>query len=181
MNKIYGYVAMARLPFHLVGILPFVLGTVIAYKQRGMFQPLHFILGVLGSIFIMLATYYGGEYWDYREDFLSKEGGESKFAGGSGIIPRGILPRKFALYASIISLCITAVIGLILHFLLHAGKLTLPLGTVGALGGFLYSAQPVRWVKRGIEEIWIAFCYGWLTVAVGYYLQTGNFRLPYIG
>jgi 1,4-dihydroxy-2-naphthoate octaprenyltransferase len=30
----------------------------------------------------------------------------------------------------------------------------------------------VRWVSRGWGEIWIAFCYGWLPVAVGYYLQT---------
>jgi 1,4-dihydroxy-2-naphthoate octaprenyltransferase len=27
-------------------------------------------------------------------------------------------------------------------------------------------------VSRGWGEIWIAFCYGWLPVAVGYYLQT---------
>ncbi len=152
MNKIYGYIAMARPPFHLVGVLPFV----------------------LGAIFIMLATYCGGEYWDYQEDHLSKEEGKSKFAGGSGVIPGGILPRKSAFYASLISLSIAVVIGFILQFPLHSGVLTLPLGTVGALGGFLYSARPVRWVKRGLGELWIAFCYGWLTVAASYYLQTSN-------
>ncbi len=140
MNKVYGYVAMAQPPFHLVGVLPFVLGAVIAYKQTEIFRLPHFVLGILGAIFIMLATYYGGEYWDYREDFLSQEEGESKFAGGSGIIPRGILPRKSALYASLTSLCIAAVIGLILQFLLHSGKLTLPLGIVGALGSGTYWA-----------------------------------------
>jgi 1,4-dihydroxy-2-naphthoate octaprenyltransferase len=45
---------------------------------------------------------------------------------------------------------------------------------MGALGGFFYSARPVRWVSRGIGELWIAFCYGWLPVAVGYYLQVGR-------
>jgi 1,4-dihydroxy-2-naphthoate octaprenyltransferase len=32
----------------------------------------------------------------------------------------------------------------------------------------------VRWVRTGVGELWIAFCYGWLPVAVGYYLQTGQ-------
>jgi 1,4-dihydroxy-2-naphthoate octaprenyltransferase len=31
-------------------------------------------------------------------------------------------------------------------------------------------------VALGIGELWIAFCYGWLPVAVGYYLQAG--RIP---
>jgi 1,4-dihydroxy-2-naphthoate octaprenyltransferase len=42
------------------------------------------------------------------------------------------------------------------------------------LGGFFYSTRPVRWVSTGFGEAWIAFCYGWLPVAVGYYLQVGN-------
>jgi 1,4-dihydroxy-2-naphthoate octaprenyltransferase len=32
----------------------------------------------------------------------------------------------------------------------------------------------VRWVSTGLGELWIAFCYGWLPVAVGYYLQVGE-------
>jgi 1,4-dihydroxy-2-naphthoate octaprenyltransferase len=42
------------------------------------------------------------------------------------------------------------------------------------VGGFFYSTRPVRWVSRGWGELWIAFCYGWLPVAVGYYLQAGR-------
>lgn len=34
--------------------------------------------------------------------------------------------------------------------------------------------MPVRWVTRGVGEILIGFCYGWLPVAVSYYLQTGT-------
>jgi 1,4-dihydroxy-2-naphthoate octaprenyltransferase len=42
---------------------------------------------------------------------------------------------------------------------------------LGLLGGFFYSTRPIRWVRTGVGELWIAFCYGWLPVAVGYYLQ----------
>jgi 1,4-dihydroxy-2-naphthoate octaprenyltransferase len=50
----------------------------------------------------------------------------------------------------------------------------MPFGILGILGGFLYSTRPVRWVSTGAGELWIAFCYGWLPVAVGYYLQVGQ-------
>jgi 1,4-dihydroxy-2-naphthoate octaprenyltransferase len=56
----------------------------------------------------------------------------------------------------------------------HTGPWTAPFALIGALGGFFYSARPVRWVSRGIGELWIAFCYGWLPVAVGTYLQVGR-------
>jgi 1,4-dihydroxy-2-naphthoate octaprenyltransferase len=45
---------------------------------------------------------------------------------------------------------------------------------MGMLGGFFYSAQPVRWVSTGFGEVWIAFCYGWLPIAASFYLQTGH-------
>jgi 1,4-dihydroxy-2-naphthoate octaprenyltransferase len=41
------------------------------------------------------------------------------------------------------------------------------------LGGFFYSARPIRWASTGFGEIWIAFCYGWLPIAAGFYLQAG--------
>jgi 1,4-dihydroxy-2-naphthoate octaprenyltransferase len=40
--------------------------------------------------------------------------------------------------------------------------------------GFFYSASPLRWVQRGIGEILIGICYGWLPVAIGYYLLAGE-------
>jgi len=39
--------------------------------------------------------------------------------------------------------------------------------------GFFYSTPPIRLVKRGLGELFIGFCYGWLPVASAYYIQTG--------
>jgi 1,4-dihydroxy-2-naphthoate octaprenyltransferase len=47
------------------------------------------------------------------------------------------------------------------------------LGILGAIPGFFYSTPPIRLVKRGLGEIFIGFCYGWLPVASAYYIQTG--------
>jgi 1,4-dihydroxy-2-naphthoate octaprenyltransferase len=173
MKKIQALFALSRPPFHTVGVLPFVLGTILAYYQESVFSWAILIWGIVGVVLIMLATYYAGEYWDFREDELSARTYPSKFAGGSRVIQRGILPRHFARNASFFCLILALGVGIILQFVYHTGPFTLPLGIVGILGGFFYSARPVRWVSTGFGEVWIAFCYGWLPIAAAYYLQTG--------
>jgi len=84
------------------------------------------------------------------------------------------MPRHAALRASLASLLLAGGVGLILQLGYRTGPWTIPFGVLGVLGGFFYSTRPVRWVSRGWGEVWIAFCYGWLPVAVGYYLQMGK-------
>jgi 1,4-dihydroxy-2-naphthoate octaprenyltransferase len=122
----------------------------------------------------MLATYYAGEYWDYVEDSLSVQLGPSRFSGGSQVLQRDLLPRHAALWASLVSLLLAVGVALILRLGYRTGPWTIPFAVLGLLGGFFYSTRPVRWVSTGVGELWIAFCYGWLPVAVGYYLQVGE-------
>ena len=173
-EKLSAWLALSRLPFHSVGVLPFILGGVVAWREAALFRWDVCAWGTLGVVLVMLATYYAGEYWDYAEDTLSHRSGASRFAGGSGVLQRGILPRRAALWASVISLLLAIGVGLILQFGYRTGPWTIPFGVLGMLGGFFYSTRPVRWVTRGWGELWIAFCYGWLPVAVGYYLQVGE-------
>ena len=173
-QKLRAWLALSRPPFHLVGVLPFVLGGILAWREGGAFRWDVFALGTLGVVLVMLATYYAGEYWDYVEDSLSARWGSSRFAGGSQVLQRGLLSRQAALWASLGSLLLAGGVGLILQLGYRTGPWTIPLGALGMLGGFFYSSRPVRWVIRGWGELWIAFCYGWLPVAVGYYLQAGE-------
>lgn len=178
-EKLYALFVLSRPPFHTVGILPFILGTVLASRLAGSFNWEIFVFGTLGVVLIMLATYYAGEYWDFKEDSLSARYGSSRFAGGSQILQQGLLSRHVALWASIISVFAALGTGFILQFGYNTGQYTILFGVLGIIGGFFYSTGPVRWVSRGWGEVWIAFCYGWLPVAVGYYLQTGTI-LPMI-
>jgi 1,4-dihydroxy-2-naphthoate octaprenyltransferase len=173
-ERLSAWFALSRPPFHSVGVLPFVLGGVVAWRWEGAFRWDICAWGVLGVVLVMLATYYAGEYWDYAEDTLSSRFGASRFAGGSRVLQRGLLPRHAALWASLVSLFLAAVVGLVLQLGYRTGPWTIPLGIVGMLGGFFYSTRPVRWVRTGFGELWIALCYGWLPVAVGFYLQTGR-------
>ena len=176
-DHLRAWLALSRLPFHSVGVLPFILGSVLAWRQGAAFRWDTCVWGTLGVVLVMLSTYYAGEYWDVEEDTLSHRGGASRFAGGSGVVQRGDLPHRAPLWASLISLLLAVSVGLILQFGYRTGPWTIPFGILGLLGGFFYSTRPVRWVSRGWGELWIAICYGWLPVAVGYYLQVGEITL----
>ncbi len=167
-----GWFGLSRPPFHTVGVLPFILGTILAYKFTSVFNPTIFILGVTAVILIMLSTYHAGEYFDYQEDEISQRLYKSKFAGGSGVIPEGRLPRSVPFWTSIITFVLAGIIGLLLQFYFQTGPYTLLLGCLGAFPGFFYSTRPVRLVERGFGELFIGFCYGWLPVASAYYIQT---------
>jgi 1,4-dihydroxy-2-naphthoate octaprenyltransferase len=173
-KTIRAWVTLSRPPFHIVGVLPFILGTALAWWLGGSFRWDILAWSTAGVICVMLATYYTGEWWDYAEDSLTGTMHRSPFAGGSQVVQRGLLPREAALWGSFAAMLLALGVGIVLQFGYHTGSWTLPLGIVGLVGGLFYSAQPVRWVRRGWGELWIAFCYGWLTVATGFYLQMGS-------
>jgi 1,4-dihydroxy-2-naphthoate octaprenyltransferase len=164
---------LSRLPFHTVGILPFLLGNILVRYSTTAFRWDVFFLALIGVILIMLTTYYAGEYWDIQEDTISGSHAPSSFSGGSQVIQRGLLPHTHALWASLLSMILALSIGVVLQFYFNTGFWTLPLGLVGLAGGFFYSARPIRWVSRGVGELWIALCYGWLPLISAYYIQQG--------
>ncbi len=174
-NNFKKILIMSRPPFHIVGILPFGLGAMMAYRLHGDFSWLIFIVSTLAVIAIMLSTYYNGEYYDIKEDRLSARMGKNPFSGGSQVIAQSQLPRTAARMASLLSIGFAATMGMVLQFVLETGVWTIPLGLAGILFGYFYSAPPFRWVSRGVGELMIGFCYGWLPINVSYYIQTQDF------
>jgi len=174
LTTIKGLVIMSRPPFHSVGVLPFLLGALLAYRMYGVFHVAVFVWGIIAVILIMLSTYYNGEYSDIVEDRLLTPMGRSIFHGGSGIVATDMLSDIYAKKAGYVTLILAVLIGLIIQFYYKTGPLTIPLGIVGILSGFFYSKMPLRWVAKGIGEILIGICYGWLPVAVSFYIQHGT-------
>jgi len=173
IQKTVGWLKLSRPAFHLVGVFPFILGTILAWRLEGIFHTGVCLLGVLAVISVMLSTYYAGEYSDYREDVISKSIFKSRFSGGTGVIQEGTLSGGEARCASIIAAISACIIGITLQFGLDTGPYTIPMGILGITSGFFYSTRPVRLVTRGVGEILIGFCYGWLPIATAFYIQTG--------
>ena len=175
LRRLQLWVKLSRPKFHLVGILPYLLGSLLAEFYGHATDWTVMLLGASGVVLIMLVAYYLGEYFDYQTDSINR--GFNVFSGGSRVLQTGEVKRSSPLVAALLLLFPVAAVGLVLHFYFRCGAYTIPLGVVGLLAGVFYSAKPVQWGYRGLGELLIGICYGWLAVNTGYYLQTGQFHL----
>jgi 1,4-dihydroxy-2-naphthoate octaprenyltransferase len=150
------------------------LGTLLAWKTHGLFNFQIFAISTAAVILIMLCTYYTGEYSDITEDRLSASLDRNKFSGGSQAVIKDLVSFEHAKKASYVTCGLAVVAGLIIQFYFWTGPLTIPLGVVGMFSGLLYSGMPYRWVAKGVGEVAIGICYGWLPIATSFYLQTGE-------
>ncbi len=170
------WVVLSRPQFHTVGGLPFILGLTLSWRIGNPINWPVFLLGLVVVVLIMLAAYYGGEAYDIQEDSTTWAEGGNPFSGGSGMVVKGRITPQQAKQASLTAFFAAILLGIFIQFGLKTGPWTLPLGLTGALMGYFYSTPPLRWVKRGVGELLIGFCYGWLPVATAFYLQTGSFH-----
>jgi 1,4-dihydroxy-2-naphthoate octaprenyltransferase len=163
---------LSRIPFLPVGILPLILGFVLAWRSGYRGPAGLYLLSTGAVILIMWMTYYFGEWNDLEGDRLNT--GFNPFSGGSRVLVEGILQPRVALLLG--SLCLTGavIIGLTIYIHYATGLWTFLLGGAGIVSGFFYSNRPFRWASRGVGELLIAFCYGWLPIATGFYLLSGR-------
>ncbi len=175
LKTVNTWLLVSRAPFFSVGLLPFILGNSIAWHVTGHFDGAIFALAIIAVILIILSTHLNGECYDVVEDRLSANMGRNMFTGGSQVVVNKIVSPALVRAVSFAAIGAAGAIGLLLQFYFKTGVWTIPLGATGLAAGFFYSKPPVRLAKRGFGEILIGYCYGWLTVAMGFYLQTGRF------
>jgi 1,4-dihydroxy-2-naphthoate octaprenyltransferase len=164
---------LSRVPFLSVGILPLILGFVLAWRWGYKGPWGLYLLSSAAVILIMWMTYYLAERNDLEGDRINQ--GFNRFSGGSRILVRGMLPPWVPLllgYGCLIAACLS---GMTIYLRYQTGPWTLFLGGIGIFFGYFYSEKPFQWSYRGIGEILIGFCYGWLPIATGFYLFAGFF------
>ena len=154
------------------GVLPFLLGAIIAWRNGYLINWAVLLLSALGVILIMLVTFLVNEYYDYGADIINRQ--FHSLSGGSRVLPLGLVPPREVLWVAYALIAPVVVIGLVLYFVYNTGPLTIPLGAVALLIGYFYTAKPVQLCYRGFGELAIWFTCGWLATAMGYYLQTGR-------
>ncbi len=165
---------LSRVPFLSVGILPLFLGFVLSWRwgYRGPFGL--YLVATVAVVLIMWMTYYLGEWNDLEGDLLNQE--FNRFSGGSRILAEGVLPARVSVFLGYGCLAGGILTGLYIYLRYQTGPWTLILGGIGIFSGFFYSGRPFRWAYRGIGEILIGFCYGWLPITTGFYLFAGFFN-----
>jgi 1,4-dihydroxy-2-naphthoate polyprenyltransferase len=164
---------LSRIPFLSVGVLPLILGFVLAWRwgYKGPFKL--YLLSSVAVILIMWMTYYMGEWNDLEGDRINQK--FNRFSGGSRVLVKGVLPVWVSALLGYGCLAGALLIGLHIYLTYQTGPWTLLLGGMGIFSGFFYSGKPFRWSYRGLGEMLIGFCYGWLPIATGFYLFAGFF------
>lgn len=171
--KIEDGLGMSHPPFHNLGIIPFGLGTFLAWRLDRVFDPAVFALGVIGILMVMLATRDAREYIARIADDRPAHPSRNPFTGGTHAVVDRIVLRPGPLRNSFATASAAFVIGAALQFAMKTGPFTLLLGCLGVLPGLFYATRPTHSVDYGFGEILIAFCYGWLPIAAAFYIQRG--------
>ncbi|MDD5128785.1 MAG: prenyltransferase [Candidatus Omnitrophica bacterium] len=169
------WILLSRIPFLSVVILPYFLGALLAQRLTGEFNLAVFLLGLSGSVLIQLGSHYSGEIYDIREDSRSAVLGKNPFSGGSQVLVRRQIPEGKVKILAYLVVLLALAIGAVLQFYLRTGTWTILLGVSGVICGLFYSKPPLRWVSRGLGELFIAYSFGLLAVNAGFYIQASRF------
>jgi len=160
-----------RPKFLVASAAPILVGSFLAYATTGSFNLGLFILALLAIMALQAGANMANDYFDHisGNDWVNKN--PTPFSGGSRYIQQGILSPKEVLFAALTALAAGSAIGLVI-VLLTKSVFILILGVIGLLGGFFYTAPPIKLGYRYIGEFIIALLFGLLPVYASYYLQT---------
>ncbi|WP_038035780.1 prenyltransferase [Thermopetrobacter sp. TC1] len=165
------WLKLSRPEFHTVGVFPLLLGAALGYRASGSLEPVALALALLATVLIMLVTYWTGEVFDYDVDALSARLEKNRFSGGTLVLQTTGLAREHVLKAAWAAALLALAVGVWLAWGMGYGSSLFVAGAAGGAMGFFYSTPPFRWAYRGLGEVFIALAYGWLPVAVGYFIQ----------
>ena len=157
-------------PFSLTAAaVPVLFGTALAYTD-GAFDPYPFLAMLFGSLLIQAATNMFNEFYDERRG-LDVAG----TVGIAGSIVGGRLAARSVLVGAL--LCYTGALFLGIYLISVGGWPILVLGSLSALGGYLYSAGPRPLAYTPASEAAVFVFMGILIVIITYAVQAGAFPL----
>ena len=160
-----------RAPFLTASFVPVLVGSTLGFAISNSFHWLLFILALLSMSCLHIGANIANDYFDHTSgnDWLNKN--YNPFSGGSRLIQDRLLTPRSVLIASLLFFALASCFGIAILYLTKS-VLLLTLGVIGILGGYFYTASPVRLSYRGAGEIVIAFLFGILPVYGSYFLQT---------
>ena len=171
--KISTVLSASRPKFLTASAAPILVGSALGYAVTGTFNPLLFFLALFAIMFLHSGANIVNDYFDHTSgnDWVNKN--PTPFSGGRRFIQQGIFSPAATLLSGITALAIGSGLGLVI-VLLTKSLFILVLGLIGLLGGYFYTANPIRLGYRSSGEIIIGFLFGILPVFGAYYLQTGS-------
>lgn len=175
-SKIKTWAAEVRLPFLTATLIPVVLGTSIAGATFNVFNPLFFVLALIGAAAFHMSANTLNDYFDHKSgtDEMNTEF-VRPFSGGSRMIQLGLLSPAEVLTGGLFLLFIGSSIGI--FFIYYVGNFIAILLLIGLVSAFFYTAPPLNLASRGVGEIFIGLNFGFLMTIGSFYVQTQTINL----
>jgi 1,4-dihydroxy-2-naphthoate octaprenyltransferase len=169
-SKLLIFFLASRPKFLTASAAPVLVGSALAFATAGAFSPQLFVLALVATMFLHSGANIANDYFDHlsRNDWLNKN--PTPYSGGRRYIQDGILSPKATLVLALTALTIGAGLGIYIVYLTRS-IFILALGLIGLLGGFFYTAPPLRLGYRCLGEPVIGLLFGILPVYGSFYLQ----------
>lgn len=169
LTLVRSFVQLTRPVFLFGGALLYALGAALAHAAGASIDWGRYLFGQVMVTSIQLMTHYANEYFDIECDRACGPN-RTWFSGGSGVLADGRLAPGVALGAA--RVCGVAAMAAILLAAWVEPRLCL-VGALALLGGWFYSAPPLRLVASGFGELLTAAMVALLAPLTGLLLQGG--------
>ncbi|MEO0223052.1 MAG: UbiA family prenyltransferase [candidate division WOR-3 bacterium] len=143
-----------------------VAAVIVGTLLSGKFDPLRFILTLIGAVSVHLAVNASADYFDYK-----KGADRWDTLGSSRVIVDNLLKPSEVLAVSLVLYAVALLSGLTLWYLLGFDRVLLYLILFGFVLGFFYAFIPVGWKYLALGDV--AVFLAWSLISTGaYYIQT---------
>lgn len=142
MSKLKKLLGPMRFNFLILTPACVALGVASASYEVGGISPLYVMLIMLGAIMSHISVNAFNEYFDFRSGLDNAIPQRTPFSGGTGTLPSAPEIAKGTLVVAIVTLLLTATVGVFFFFVWGAG--ILPLGILGLLIIFFYTPFVTR-------------------------------------
>jgi 1,4-dihydroxy-2-naphthoate octaprenyltransferase len=154
-----------RFKFLFASVIAVLLGLSVVYWKNGRFDFFYVVLTLFGVVSLHSSIDLLNDYWDYVRG-IDKITKRTKFSGGSGVLPDGILKPKTVYVAGLVMLIIGSLIGI--YFVIIRGMIIAMILIFTVLSIYFYSNKLVD-LALGEPVVIIK---GTLIVLGTFYVQT---------
>lgn len=160
-----------RVKFLLASVIAVSLGLAISYWQTKNLDMLHAAITMGGVMMLHASVDLLNDFWDYKRgiDTATKR---TKFSGGTGVLPEGLLQPSHVYKAGIAFLILGSLAGI--YFIVLYGWIIATILGFAILSIYFYSTKIV---DVGLGEMFVAIK-GTMIVLGTMYIQTQTIILP---
>lgn len=161
------WLRIVRIKFLLASIISVFLGLAINWWQNTTINLEFAALTLAGVIALHASVDLLNDYWDYKRK-IDTETKRTKFSGGTGVLPEGLLNPSEVYRAGVILLVVGALIGI--YFVFERGITIAIILGFAIISIYFYST---RIVDSGLGEVFVAIK-GAMIVLGTYFVQASH-------